>query len=165
MWGARYRKRLFYNIVEMKKVFLILACCGLFFQIFAQKKFDFNSIDRIKLYYLTEEVYFDVEYLENTTKINADIEYPSYKYSCTLPDSTTAEFLQLVKAAFFEDSPTHGKNSDKITTSMPVVEIACYTKGKKVYSNRICHEIDYRFSPAYTKLIDRLLYIVTQHQE
>ena len=149
----------------MKKALLILACCGLFFQIFAQKKIDFNSIDRIKLYYLTEEVYFDVEYLENTTKINADIEYPSYKYSCTLPDSTTAEFLQLVKAAFFEDSPTHGKNSDEITTSMPVVEITCYTKGKKVYSNRICHEIDYRFSPAYTKLIDRLLYIVTQHQE
>ena len=84
---------------------------------------------------LRSEVYFDVEYLENTTKINADIEYPSYKYSCTLPDSTTAEFLQLVKAAFFEDSPTHGKNSDTITTSMPVVEIACYTKGKKVYRN------------------------------
>jgi hypothetical protein len=150
----------------MKKVFLILACCGLFFQIFAQKKIDFNSIDRIEMYYLTEEAYFDVEYLNNTTKINAEIEYPSYKkYSCTLPDSVTVDLLQLVKAAFFEDSPTQGEKSDGITTSMPVVGITCYAKGKKVYSNRICHEIDYRFSPAYTKLIDRLLCIVTQHQE
>ena len=150
----------------MKKVFLILTCCGLMFQLFAQKKNDFNSIDRIEMYYLTEEVFFDVKYLNNSTKINAEIEYPSYKkYSCTLPDSVTVEFLQLVKAAFFEDSPTQGKNSDGITTSMPVVGITCYAKGKKVYSNRICHEIDYRFSPAYTKLIDRLLYIVTQCQE
>ena len=86
----------------MKKVFLILACCGLIFQLFAQKKIDFNSIDRIEMYYLTEEANFDVEYLNNTTKINADFEWPTNKTSsCTLPDSVTVEFLQLVKAAFF----------------------------------------------------------------
>lgn len=60
------------------------------------------------------------------------------------------------KAAFFDNPPIVRKNSEKVETGQPVISITCYSKGKNVYSKRICHEIDYLFSSEYLNLIEEL---------
>lgn len=147
----------------MRKLFFILLCWGLPFQIFAQKTTDFNLVDKIEMYYLNDLIYFELEYQTDETKITVD-PYAVDSSSFTLPDSITVELLQLVKASFFDGTPTQGKNSDDITSDEPVVGVTCYAKGKKVYTNRICHEIDYRYSPSYTQLINRLLSVIERYR-
>ena len=122
----------------------------------AQSNVNFRTIDRIEMYYLDELCSFDFNYLKSKETITiGDKEYGNV---CTylLSDTTAANILQMIKAAFFDNSPIIRKNSENVETSQPVIGITCYSKGKKVYSKRICHEIDYLFSSEYLNLIAEL---------
>ena len=81
-----------------------------------------------------------------------------YGEVCTYPlsDTTAANIIPMIKAAFFDNPPIIRKNSEKVETGQPVIGITCYSKGKNVYSKRICHEIDYLFSSEYLNLIEEL---------
>ena len=145
----------------MKKAICIFLCCSLPVILLAQKNASFNMVERIEMYYLDDFYSIDLKYHAEKTKITVEDMQQGGLTSIILPDSSSVELLQLVKAAFFDGSPTRGKKSDAIESGHPVVGITCYAKGKVVYSNRICHEIDYQFSPEYERLIDRLLSYVT----
>ena len=138
--------------MSMKKTICIFLCCSLPIILLAQKNVSFNTVERIEMYYLDDFYCIDLKYQAEKTTIAVE-----GLTNIILPDSSSVELLQLVKAAFFDGSPTRGKKSDAIKSGHPVVGITCYAKGKVVYSNRICHEIDYQFSPEYERLIDRLL--------
>ena len=140
----------------MKKFVLILLSFCFFTQVVAQSNVSFPTIDRIEMYYLDELCSFDFNYLKSKETIAiGDKEYGKV---CTYPlsDTTAANILPMIKAAFFDNSPIVRKNSEKVETGQPVIGITCYSRGKKVYSNRICHEIDYVFSSEYLKLIAEL---------
>ncbi|MBO6050547.1 MAG: hypothetical protein J6P65_01035 [Bacteroidales bacterium] len=140
----------------MKRFFPILLSFCLFTQVVAQSNVNFRTIDRIEMYYLDELCSFDFNYLKSKETITiGDKEYGNV---CTylLSDTTAANILQMIKAAFFDNSPIIRKNSENVETSQPVIGITCYSKGKKVYSKRICHEIDYLFSSEYLNLIAEL---------
>ena len=141
----------------MKKAICIFLCCSMSFILLAQKNVSFNTVERIEMYYLDDFYCIDLKYQAEKTKITVEDMQQGGLTSIILPDSSSVELLQLVKAAFFDGSPTRGKKSDAIESGHPVVGITCYAKGKVVYSNRICHEIDYQFSPEYERLIDVLL--------
>ena len=136
----------------MKKFVLILLSFCLFTQVVAQTNVNFQTIDRIEMYYLDELCSFDFDYLKSKETITiGDKEYGKV---CTYPLS--ANIIQMIKAAFFDNPPIVRKNSEKVETGQPVISITCYSKGKKVYSKRICHEIDYLFSSEYLNLIEEL---------
>ena len=140
----------------MKRFFPILLSFCLFTRVVAQSNVNFRTIDRIEMYYLDELCSFDFNYLKSKETITiGDKEYGNV---CTylLSDTTAANILQMIKAAFFDNSPIIRKNSENVETSQPVIGITCYSKGKKVYSKRICHEIDYLFSSDYLNLIAEL---------
>ena len=140
----------------MKRFFPILLSFCLFTQVVAQSNVNFRTIDRIEMYYLDELCSFDFNYLKSKETIT--IGDKQYGNVCTylLSDTTAANILQMIKAAFFDNSPIIRKNSENVETSQPVIGITCYSKGKKVYSKRICHEIDYLFSSEYLNLIAEL---------
>ena len=140
----------------MKKTICIFLCCSLSFILLAQKNVSFNKVERIEMYYLDDFYCIDLKYQAEKTIITVK-DMQGDLTNIILPDSSNVELLQLVKAAFFDGNPTQGKKSDAIESGHPVVGITCYAKGKVVYSNRICHEIDYQFSPEYERLIDVLL--------
>ena len=140
----------------MKRFFPILLSFCLFTQVVAQSNVNFRPIDRIEMYYLDELCSFDFNYLKSKETITiGDKEYGNV---CTysLSDTTAANIIQMIKAAFFDNPPIIRKNSEVVETGQPVIGITCYSKGKKVYSKRICHEIDYLFSSEYLKLIAEL---------
>ena len=140
----------------MKKFVLILLSFCLFTQVVAQSNVKFQTIDQIEMYYLDELCSFDFDYLKSKETIT--IGNKEYGKVCTYPlsDTTAANIIQMIKAAFFDNSPIIRKNSENVETSQPVIGITCYSKGKKVYSKRICHEIDYLFSSEYLNLIAEL---------
>lgn len=140
----------------MKKFVLILLSFCLFTQVVAQSNIKFQTIDRIEMYYLDELCSFDFNYLKSKETITiGDKEYGKV---CAYPlsDTTAANIIQMIKAAFFDNPPIVRKNSEKVETGQPVIGITCYSKGKNVYSKRICHEIDYLFSSEYLNLIEEL---------
>jgi len=140
----------------MKRFFPILLSFCLFTQVVAQSNVNFRTIDRIEMYYLDELCSFDFNYLKSKETITIGDKEHGNVCTYLLSDTTAANILQMIKAAFFDNSPIIRKNSENVETSQPVIGITCYSKGKKVYSKRICHEIDYLFSSEYLNLIAEL---------
>lgn len=126
-------------------------------QMSAKTNIHFESIDSIEMYYLCDLYYFDLKYIKTIETITFNYDDFRKNGSFSITDiAIVSSILQKIKSAFFDNQPTKGKNSNEITSDMPVVGITCYSRGKKVYSKRICHEIDYIFSPEYLDLLEEL---------
>ena len=136
----------------MKKKYLTaIFLCAMAMTAAAQTHIPVEEMDSIRIKYYNDSRSFDFLVLPIVTSMQGMV-YIDNRWKETLDDTTAAQLLQLVKAAYFDKSPIVKTIGDGYTDG-DVVSVKAYSKGEQIYESFITSETEYEFTPEYETLL------------